>query len=634
MGRLFSKPWTAIIFTWLFIFTLHNAQYIFANLLFSEEGYHFTPFAYKAPFGLSEDNLAYAKMIRHAAEDPTLFVTDGIIKENKGINSPIGNIVIVYLGFIQNLLGDINLTYYFGGFIPLLLSVILIFKIIQIFFQEDAIPIAAGISVIILCSDFSDFVGLEKFINAVFFPNEYQGDVLVLGYAQRFVYSQSSLFLFLFWIYRLFKFNSNANIKNQLLLGLSLTFLVYAYFYFWSFAIAFTITVVVFKRLKFKQFIYLFSAFILLTFSYWLKFTEFLFTDSYNDFNQNMRGNEYYPLVGIIFLGTTSILPFIQEGKKLINLSIFLGPILMGYTIDLITYNLQPFHPIYKAFQFIIPAVLIGLILLARFVNKWNFKGLFCLLNYYIIFGLVSLNFIIGFNIQPYHWVYATFYPVLIFALLLSWKNFINIKLVGITALSIVALGLFNSFQSAKHNGKFWRISDNDLEVAEFLNQQNKPVIAGNNLMPLITMAAHSDIYIYEGMTCINKSTFSESASRFIEPYKRMGYSDSLIIEEFNKHRKIEDYHQIFISNDVAKRDSLSKVYPDNILGTLETMFHYFTNPEPHLPKFKEALSNHSSPDFELDLLVIYKSTIPKSLPLPKNSIVFENGNYLIISAR
>lgn len=637
MGKLSAKTYYYILATWLAVFCLHNAQYLIAYSLDRSENTTFTPFTYKAPFGLAEDNLAYAEMIRYASHNPSIFIPDGIIKENEGTKFPMGNIVIVYLGMVHKLLGEINYTYFLGGLLPLLLSVIFIFKTILLFFREHAIPIAIGVCFLILCSNFNDFMGLEKFIKAYFFPNSYQhhGNVLALGYAQRFVYSQSSIFLLLFWIYQLFKYVKDPSLKNQILLILAIGLLQYSYFYYWSFAIPFTIALIAISKNKWKDYVWLAIGIAISSVPYWLEVYAFHQTDFYQEYQEKMGGAQTYDaLYGIIIVGSLSILPFLKQGKKWLNISLLIAPVALHLTIEFLNYNFQSFHWIYYTTKLTVLPIFIALGLAARYISNWSTTAMFCLINYYLILLLCSLKFILGFNIQPYHWVYTAFYPILIFAMIKSWLPILKEKtlkkIITIAASITIFLGLFNSYKTAEHNHSFWSIQQDDQEVIEFLKKHPHSVIAGNNMMPLITFVAHTDLYLYEGMTCNSSNMFKESAKRFIQPYKLMGYDDSDILEEFNKYKELPKYHQIFTKGTMEERDSLAQVYPDNLLGSIESMFHYFTSPEKYEDQFITSLHEFTPPSFELNFIVIYKPTFRGDFAFIKDQQVFENSTYII----
>lgn len=636
MANLFSKRNLFIGLTFLLVFLLHTAQYLIGSLYEREEGTQFTPFAYKAPFSLSEDNLNYAASIGYASNNPTFYRTDNTIKENKGLYLPDGNVVINYMGAINNLLGDINLTYYFGSVIPLLLSVVLIFKIVELFFNEHSIPISIGVLVVILCSNFDDFLGLGKFLTGFIFTENYNNNFLVLGYSQRFPYCQCSIFLFLFWLFQFFKHREDGSIKRQIFLLISIAIIQYAYFYYWTYAIAITTAMIFFDKRKITEYLVLVIGYLFISAPFWIELIAFNNSPFLEEYQEKIKGEETFPLWGIIVLGTICLTPYLKFGKRMFNALLVVIPIVIALGIEFINYTFQPFHPLYMSMRMLIPLSLISLGIIAWIWNKWDNWAILSLLNYYLIFFLCSLKFVIGFNVQPYHWVYASYFPLLIINLIVVYKDVISVKWVKnasvYACILVVLFGLLNSFKSADKNHAFWTIQKDDVEVIDFLNKYPEAVIGGNNIMPLITFTAHAPIYLYGGTTCNKRSSFHESCTRFIEPYKQMGYSDSLILNEYMKYEEIGKYHNIFISNDEATRDSLAKVYPDNILGSIETISHYFTSPAKYLDGFKEVLNYHNDPGFEINFLLVYKPTFRGHFLDISGRKVLENSTYIIYS--
>lgn len=597
---------------------------------------HTTPFAYKAPFGLAEDNIAYACMTRYASKHPQLYVPNGVVKENKNQRFAIGNVVILYQGILHRLLGDINLTYYIGGLLPIFIGVILIFKIIQLFFQQHAIPIAVGSSILIFCSNFNDFFGILQFLDGIFFQENYHGNYLVFGYSQRFTYAQSALPFFLFWIYRFLRYREESNFKNQALLILSLIGLQYAYFYYWTYAIPIVIASIIVEKKQWKEWKLLLLGYVVGSAHFWWQYYTFTQLDFYTEYQQKMQGVETFPLFWILIVGSLNILPFLRRTNKLLTAGIFSAPIGIYIMVEFIHYyGIPPSNFIYKSYSYILPFPLIIFGFLALKKKHWGPQAFLSLSNYFLIILLCCLKFIIGFNIQPFHWVYTAFYPLLIVSLISVWKNYIHSKHLKWTVISssliIIIIGITNSFKLAQFNYKFWTIHDDEIEVINHLKEHPYSVIAGNNMMPLITFLAHTDLYIYEGISCNNISTFDESAQRFIHPYKLMGYSNEGIIEEYKKYEQIPKYHQLYTKGNIFERDSLSKVYPDNILGSVEAMLHYFMSPSDYLSKFKQAISNYNnSTQFEMNKLIIYKPTFKGNYSKIKGLKVFENETFII----
>lgn len=621
--------WGYIISTFFIIFVLHNAQNIIAQFFSSDSQSQFTPFAYKAPFSLSEDNLSYASIIRYSGNHFSLYRPDPLIKENKGLHFADGNLANIYVGLFHKITNNINITYYFSGFLPLLLSVILIFKIIQIFFQQHAIPITVCLSIILLCSNFDDFLGLTKFLNGYFFMQNYHSNYLVLGYSQRFVFCQVSIVLLLFWIYALIKYLATPTIQKQILVACALVLLQYTYFYYWSFAVPITAALIFFTKKRWKEYSLILLLYFALTAHFWFTFYQFNQLEFADEYLNRIKGEQMYPLLWIIISGTIIILPSLKKGKVWLNILLIVSPMLATKVINYITFHLHSSHFLFQAAQISIPLSLIVLVIVvikANRLQKWAALGI---VNYYGIYLFCQLKFIIGYNVQPYHWVYASYYPLFIFSLLLNYRGFFKSKIgqktLVFAAILVVVFSFLNSYKSAQRNHNFQTIRDDEQELIEFLEQYPYAVISGNNIMLNITMTAFNDLYLYRGSTSHKRSAYSESYQRYIHPFKLMGYNNDQIVEEYKKYEQLKEYHTLFISDNEQQRDSLAQVYPDNTLGAAEALHCYFLDASNYLQDFKEALKNYTKPQYELNFLVIYKPTFRGDLKAIKGQKVLEN---------
>jgi hypothetical protein len=198
----------------------------------------------------------------------------------------------------------------------------------------------------------------------------------------------------------------------------------------------------------------------------------------------------------------------------------------------------------------------------------------------------------------------------------------------------IVVLGGLNSYRFADRNVMFWSLSEDDEAVILFLNEQeHRPVIGGNNIMPLITFTGHSNTFLYSGSTSHSRSRSHELYYRFISTFKRLNYSDSLIVEEYRKYRKHKEYWEVYHGYNEADRIELGKDYPDNLTLAAEVLHHYFLNFESRIPALKEELKKYNVSEFELEwnYLIIHKPTLETSYDYSKDDVVIDNDTYVVI---
>ena len=132
------------------------------------------------------------------------------------------------------------------------------------------------------------------------------------------------------------------------------------------------------------------------------------------------------------------------------------------------------------------------------------------------------------------------------------------------------------------------------------------------------------------GTTNNKRSSYPESYYRFNRNFKNLGYSDSLIIDEYNRYKNCNSYQRIYEED----RDSLALVWPDNTLLTAEALHHYFINPATLLPDFKAALKEYPlvNHKFKNDYIIIYKPTFRGDYSVFKSGPVFTSKNFLIYS--
>lgn len=500
-----QRRFTFIFFTFVVIWGLHNLQFLIASSFHDDQTGEFTTFVYKGPFGYS-DVLSYASLIEYAGENPSLYRPDPLVFENSELFFADGNLINVYTGLIYQLVGDIDHTIYVGGILCIFLCVLLIYHIADLLLDTPNLWVYAGLSVILLCSNFDDLFGLSKMIEGFFMPSEFLNDVLVLGYNQRFPYTQFSMVIFLFWIFQFLKWQKEGTLKNQLLLGVSIILCHYTYFYYWTVAIAITLGYGLLRWKNRHEWIYLGALYALLSGHFWTQFVQFSSSEFSIEYLERVKGVQTYRLKYIYIFGTITLLPFLKlYSHKIITVLTILAPPLGYWFIGKVAYELQPDHWFYLVSKIIFIAGLFGPIILQIVVNKVSGIQLVSLLNYYLIFILCSLWFVIGYNIQPYHWVYASFYFLLVIGLLSNYKSFFDAekgrKTLLVIASLIIVLGVANSYKFAERNYKFWTLNSDDQEVISFLNSKDKIVVSGNNIVPLISFTAHTDIQLFRGST-------------------------------------------------------------------------------------------------------------------------------------
>lgn len=617
------------------VWLLQNAQLIIAEAIHDPAQGEFSTFVYKGPLSYC-DVLTYAGHVQHAAKHPSLLRPDGLIKENGDLFFADGNIINVYGGWILKLVQDIDLVPIIGSVIPTLLSVLFIMLLTKRLMGEEKLLYQFGLSIILLLSNFDDFFGIGKFIEGFILHAKEMDDIMPMGYNQRFLYGQFSNVIFLFWLYALIEWIFERSIKNQFLLGFALVLCHFTYFYYWSAALPITIGFLVLKPAKLKTFLTLGVVYFIGSIYYWINFIDFNSTTFAAEYLERVQGPQFFPGIWILVIGVISGYSIILKNTK-IGLALYTFPVVCMYLFKKINYVFPEGD--LKLFLALVVCLLL-LFLLIYSVVKIHFSKLELLnvFNYYLMFIFINLAYVIGYNVQPYHWAYTTYYTVLSFCVVGFLRQFLPQvlfnKIFKVSITLIVVLGICNSYRFAERNAAFWNLSMDDKEVISFIDsQENTPVIGGNNIMALITFTAHSNAYIYTGTTCHSRSSSHELHHRFIKTYKTLNYSDAMIIAEYKKYEKHTEYWEVYHSYDEKNRVKLGADYPNNITLTAEALHHYFLTFEEKIPQLKAELKAYDKDEFsfEWDYIIIHKPTLESQETSIHNKIVFENDTYIVV---
>lgn len=629
-----KKDWKWISLTFLVVWLIQNSFLFFAQQMHEEESGEFSSFVYKGPFSYC-DVLTYAGQIRYSSDHPSLLRSDALIKENEGLLFADGNIINVYSGWINQLVDDIDLTPIVGSILPLLLSVLLLFKISRLILKEHfKYWLAFGLSVLVLLTNFDDLFGLWKLISGYFLNLPEADDIIPVGYNQRFPYGQFSNFIFIYWIYSILMWRQKPSLKNQLVVAFSLLLGHYTYFYYWSYALPISFGLVLFKFPKWKDYYVLLIAYCLGSAYYWSNFLDFNSTHFAVEYLERVKGPQMYSFTGILIVGLISGWSVIIKNFK-VGLITYLLPFLAIFLLQREVNYFSNDSTIHFLFVASLCLVLITSLVYCRIKVGLTDVELLNLFNYYLMVILNALVFIIGYNVQPYHWVFTTYYIVLVICLIFLLKPYLNFqickRIVVILSILVIVIGGFNSYRFAKRNSPYWSLSSDDLEVIRFFKElPEKPVVGSNNIMPLITFSGHSDLYLFTGSTSHSRSLYKELYYRFIQNYKLLGLSDDEILSIYESYKGHKDYWAIYHAEESESRSDLAREWPKNLTLAAEALHHYFINFDSKKEDLIDALRSFNENDysFELNYMLVQKGMkFQRSIKAQK---VLENDTFII----
>lgn len=616
----------------LLIWVIQNAHLLTAFTKYNTDDSKFTSFVYKGSMGFAMDNSAYGTVLQHTKNNPSLFRTDNLIFENSDKQFADGQFVILIASSVFNFTNSLDITVLILSFLSIALSVLLLIKIMQLGMNQRSWLLAFIISTLILATGFDDYLGITKSVNNLLNNHNYISFKMHLGYANRFPYGQVSLPLFLFWVYALIKFLKKNHWQNGILLGISLVILQYSYFYYWSFGLFITGSFFLLKIRTYKS--WLISILIYLTFTsiFWMNFFEFNQTEFASEYLNRVKGLEYYPSTMIHLIGI-GISFYVFRDQKIIPSILSISSIIgMQFIIEFLQFTFQDYHWMYWTGRVVIICALIMNIIWIQQKAKIKALDALFILNYWGIFLFINLKFLLGFNVQPYHWVFATFHPIL--GISVGWILFQAIPLrkflLTITC-CVVILGVYNGICFGNTAGKYWKLTAEELEIIEYIEKENHPVLIGNNFPFLITIAAHTPCDLYMGTSNNKLSEYPESYYRFIDNFKSMGYSDQEIVKEYDKHFQCNAYEEKY----KELNDSLNLVWPNNTLLAAEALHHYFLKPQDYFQDLVNAQADYDSAKFKFkkDVVIIYKPTFSGNYNAFNSAPVLDTKNFSIYPA-
>lgn len=593
-------------------------------------------FVYRGEIGFSEDLMVYAAQIKHAAIEPHFFRTDALIHESSGNFFPDGNLIVLYCAFFYWLLGNWDAVLVFSSLPCVILSCFVLHKIVSFFTDSKTnFRLFILIGTFVFLTELMDFTGIFKLLESfqnkgVFVPGLHK---LIMGNPQRFPQSQLTIFLFLAWVLALINTLKFARTKDYIFLALSLVVLQYTYFFFWTFALGFSLLIVLPEWFKNYKPWLLFAIYAVGTLPFWLVFLNFNQGDFANEYQLKMRGYETYPSFVFHLIGSASLLLAFAKRLNFTSITTIVFVALLQVVIQQTIYVFSPEAMLYQAVQFGSPLLLLIFLFINLKKGDLETHEKLLLVNYWATFILINLKFIIGFNVQPFHWVNFAFYPVLLIGFVPIVHGFLQkfafTKSVIALSSFVVLIALANGVVFAKSTHRFWQFTPKESEVLTFLKQKPPSVIGGNNVAFSITCAIHTPHKLLTGISHTNYLKNKEAYHRLIKNFKKMGYSDAQILLEVNQYKSKRTYKKAFVFNN----DSLAKTWPDNTTLFAEAVCHYFENPENYLPEFKSALRNYSEKEFpsQLDYLLIYKPTFRGNLDTLESKVVMENDSYLVL---
>lgn len=560
------------------------------------------------------DIILYGNFILSVFNHPGLFLKDIITYEHQNEIVPLqGALPGIMHALLYFFLKNISLTLIIGSIISTIIIVILLYFISELIQKKYDLPYSNTRTFLLIISFFTFPAVIFSLFNFFFVK-----PVLFrhyISYISRFInINHTVIFLLIWFLILIYIFFKEKNDKRLfILLGVSLASLQYSYVFFYIPTLAFTFFSFIIKyslnKKTINKLLWVYLPWLILSFPYLLNFIIF------KEFNKEFISGS----------GTSFIHP------SFIGLLFKLFCVLFIFFIIDFFYLKQEEN---KTFKNKLPKLL-----------KESFLSISLFLTSAIVLNLRS---IIGYTVQPYHFVYAFILPILIFITFIQlhkflviiqtyfWNTFkichlikkiINYFIIVFILILVLASILYLTI-FAKQNYVYYYFDDSDVELLNFIktNTPKDAVFFADNTYVNDIIQVNTNRKTLLGQISLTRIPLSEIHLRLLFGYEQLGFSVEKLIEDVNYSSY---YFPIFVKK-------VEELRLENPYENINDIFHYYhnfylTGPNQDAEKLINDIlisNTQGTQEFKLDYL-LYSENLEKFRG--EDNIVFHNEKYIMM---
>ena len=618
MFKLISfKKNTNLLITILIVLTLLFFPYplmiLYQNIDSSLEGYN--SFALTTSRGdiYNRDIIVYGNFILSVSNHPGLFLKDIITYEHQNEIVPLqGALPGIIHAMLYSLLKNISLTLIIGSIISTIIIIILLYFISELIQQKYKLSNSYLRTFLLIVSFFTFPAVLLSLFNFFFVkPILFRH---YISYVSRFInINHTVIFLLIWFLILIYIFFKEKNDKGLfILLGVSLASLQYSYVFFYMPALAFTLFSFILRdglnKKTINKLLWVYIPWFILSFPYLINFI--LFSEFNKEFINGAGTSFIHPsffgllfklfcvlfvffIIDFIFLKQEETNIFENKFPKLLkesflSISLFFTSLIVLNLKYLIGYTVQPYHFVYA---FILPILII-----ITFIQFYKF--------------LVIMQTYFGDNFKTYHLIKKIInYFIITFILIL-------------VLVSILYLIIF-----AKQNYVYYYFDDSDVELLNFIktNTSEDAVFFADTTYTNDIIQVNTNRRTLLGQISLTRVPLLEIHSRLLFGYEKLGFSIDKLIEDVN-------YSSYYLPIFVKKVEELELDNPQENMNDIFDYYHNFyligsnQDGEKLISDLLIANTNRTQ-EFKLDY-VIYSSDLEKFRD--GNNIVFTNKKYVV----
>lgn len=559
------------------------------------------------------DIILYGNFILSVFNHPGLFLKDIITYEHQNEIVPLqGALPGIMHAILYSFLRNISLTLVVGSIISTAIIIILLYFISELIQQKYKFSSSYMRTFLLIISFFTFPAVLISlfhffFIKPVLFRH-------YISYVSRFInINHTIIFLLIWFLILIYIFFKEKNDKRLfILLGVALTSLQYSYIFFYIPALAFTLFSFIlregFNKKTINKLLWIYIPWFILSFPYLINFVIF------REFNREFINGGGTAFIHPSFFGLLL--------KLFLVLFVFL-------IIDFIYLKQEEIN----IFRHKLPKLL-----------RESFLGISLFFTSLIV---LNLQYLIGYTVQPYHFVYAFILPILIIITFIQLHKFLVIvqtyfgntfkiyhlikKIINCFIFAFILILVLASILylaiSAKQNYVYYYFDDSDAELLNFIktNTSGDAVFFADNTYVNDIIQVNTNRKSLLGQISLTRAPLSEIHLRLLFGYDKLGFPIDKLIEDVNYSSY---YFPLFVKK-------VEEVKLDNPQENLNDIFHYYhnfylTGPNQDAEKLIRDLriaNTNRTQNFKLDY-VIYSSDLEKFKD--ENNIVFSNKKYIV----
>jgi len=513
--KLFAKEWISIsVMAFVMIIILFFQYPLMISYQNSDESIEPNSFGITTARGENyhaRDTTVFGNDIISLYKNPGLLLRDTITYEHQNELIPAqGTATYVMHSFLYLLFGNITLTLVVGSILSTLLIIIILYYIARLIQRNYKLKYSNLRSFFLVVCFLTFPTVIFDILRFIF--SEPRLLYPYIGYVGRLININHIAIFLLLWFFVLIYvlFNNKQDKKLLILIGVLLATFQYSYVYFYTAALVFTglaflIKYNINKNTIIKLF-WIYSSWLVLSIPYLINF-----------FSKDEFGDEF----------------IIRAGATFSNFISFTNELIILFIICSLFFLVNYFYNKKK-----------------KGVLKKSLKDSYLSISLFITgFVMLNIQYIIGYTVQPYHWIAAFIIPMVILIFFIQFNKLLVIikkhttakKAINILVGLFIIVSLFGAVLhlsiSANQWYKYYYFDDSESGLFEFIKNKTEEnsVFFADTSYTNDLISVNTERKVLLGNMFHTRSSTAETHQRLIFGYNKLELSKKTLINDINQ---------------------------------------------------------------------------------------------------